>query len=350
MTTPYFNPAASKPDVGQVPAGLAGVWMNQQNQDYRNAMSLQDALSRTGVNQAEAEYQTYTQDEPLRAAKRSQGIGEADLAAMVARAGQNEPGYGSAMARGAMGKAGTEEAAGQVALGTAKGKINSENAASHLKETQTFLNHLDLQEPVFQDSTPGSTPGSTRGQEAYRGFIQQLPKSAQSAFGQEYSPERMKQVRAKLENSIEQANKMAQGRLHNEGTAEVARITAAGKLAAVQARVEKMTRGLWESFLRAPTTEMRQSLGEQILASLDPEDPQGTNAQITAQVKAGIEQARRSEAERRAQGQMPFPGLPQPGAAAPGIQQRLAPGQGGQPGGVVQWGRDANGRPVRLGQ
>lgn len=314
MANPYFNPAATKPDVGQVPPGLAGVWMAQQNQDYRNAMSLQDALSRTGVNQAEAEYNTYNQDEPLRAAARAKGISEADLATMLARARQT-PDYTGAMVRGDIGKAGTEEAAGRAALGTVQGKIDVENAGNHLKQVQTFMNHLDLKEPMFQDTTPGSAPGVTRGQENYNEFMQQLPKSAQSAFGQQYSPERMKAIRQKLENSIEQANKMSQIGEHNKGNLAVARETGQWHLLAAQARTAAQKKEAIDRFLTGDDNN-KLSIGAGLLANPDLEE------NIKSMVTAMMAQARQNLAAK-AQSHNPYqipltPSQPNPGMWTPG--------------------------------
>jgi len=306
MPDSYFNPAATKLDLGQVPSGLAGGLMWQQNQDYRNAMSLQDALSRAGVGEAEAKFQTYKADEPLRAAERAKGIGEADLAAQLARLRNQSPDYGPSAVRGDIGKFGTEEAAGRLALGTVGGKVGVENAGNQLKQYQTFLNHLDLQEPMFQNTTPGQAPGSTQGQEAYNSFIKSLPEKAQQAFGQQYSPERMKQIRAKLENSIEQANKMALGAQHNAGTADVANISGWWSVEAAKARTAAQKKEAIDRFLTGDDNN-KLSIGAGLLANTDLDES------VRAMVTAMMTQAKQNLAAK-AQSRNPYdlgPGLPQ---------------------------------------
>lgn len=324
----YFNPASA------LQPGTNGwdfdPFTYQKMQQYRQMMDIQSQLGQTEANQKAAEFGTYQANEPLRAAERSKGIGEADLATALANLRNQSPEYGPAMVRGDIGKAGVEQAAGQVALGTAPGKINAENASNHLKQTQTFLNHLDLQEPIFQDETPGSTPGSTRGQEAYSKFIKQLPPQAQSAFGQEYSPERMKQVRTKLENSIEQANKMAQGAQHNKGNLDVARETGQWHLLAAQARTAATKKEAIDRFLTGDDNN-KLAIGAGLLANPDLEE------NIKSMVTAMMAQARQNLAAK-AQAHNPWdvPGMPSsqpnPGMWVPGGAQQQPNSNVGIPG------------------
>lgn len=142
----YINPEAIRPKYGWQPQGaLAGMWSMRDRFRYDDVASLQDLLMRL---QAQKEREELIQGAPVRAAERQQKISAAQLADLVSQASIRMPGYGEAKARGTMGEAGIQEAAGDIAMRTRDEQIKQKNLEAII---------LQIKNKILQDRFNTST-------------------------------------------------------------------------------------------------------------------------------------------------------------------------------------------------
>lgn len=147
----YLNPEAIRPKYGWQPQGaLAGMAYTKDRQRYEDTASLQDLMMMLEAAKAQEEQ---VQGAPVRQAERSQKRSAADLATLLAQSKMNQPGYGQALARGAMGEAGQQEAAGGLALGTNEQKIKAMNLENLAKIAEQRI----LQQRLGQSENPFET-------------------------------------------------------------------------------------------------------------------------------------------------------------------------------------------------
>ena len=162
----YDNPESIKPPYGWQPQGaLAGMWSMRDRNRYDSQASLVDLMR---MLEAAKQQEEYTQGMPVRAAERGKKITDADLATIVNRAKMQQPGYGPAMARGPMGEAAQQEAAGNLAIGTASGRIESTNLENRGKSLEQTILQQRLRESTNPFDTLVQNPAHQRAMELER--------------------------------------------------------------------------------------------------------------------------------------------------------------------------------------
>ena len=247
MNNLYINPTAGKPENPTAGlGGLIGLNYMRDRESYTQNMKLQQIIQEI---ERQRQQEELTQGASARQAKWGQESAEADLATVVARAKGQTPGYGQAMAGGAMGEANFNQARGTEAMGTVGEKVGATNEENKFKQIKSFLQRLEMSTPVFEDQTPVAA-GVTRGKQAYGQFLQQLPPKARSMLPQEYNSAQMGKIRQSLVNSVEQHQKERLdkiktdslkeiGEAHDTSAQKVAQINADSRVEAAYARLSK---------------------------------------------------------------------------------------------------------------
>ena len=305
----YVNPTAIRPEYNWKPSGvLAGMLYAQDRQRYDQVADLQDqmmghaaAKSREDLIQGapvrQAERDATLRDLPMKSRELAATTEGKELGTEFTRATQpGRIGATNAQSEATVSNQNLLQMQNRMAVAEALSRIGGPAAVPQMAQILK-QSGMNMQDPFIQSllnvPDPSQVPARARA----------AREALSAAYSQEMDKERMQQAGADR-------------RVERQGwwSVEVAKQRSASR-----------TLNMIQRFEAAKTTEVMQALGEMIL--VDPEIDEG----IKMRVRAAVEQARRSEAAKRAGGQVQIPGLPQPGATAPEIQQRLAPPQAGQP-------------------
>ena len=302
--TNYVNPETIRPKYDELAPGLAGMYGYQDRKRYEDAASLQDMMMQDA---ARLSREDVTLGGPARAAGRQGLISEAGL-------------KGASLEEALM-KNQRMQALLPGEIGVEKGKQSLQRTDQRMQEMQQGLS---IAQAVAQ---VGAQPGpdlparlqslvKSMGVDPQHPVLREILNTTNPAeIGQ-----RAQAVYQVLNQASSQfREKMAEGELRNKGTANVANISGYWSVEAAKQRASARAQNLMMQFQSAKTTEQMQFVGQMIL--MDEEIPEA----VKNMVKAGVEQARRSEAEKRAQGQVQIPGA-NFGSPAPDISRRLQPG------------------------
>lgn len=200
-----YQQAVPRPEYGWKPSGfLAGANYQEDRDRYTDMAQIQDLMSMYGLAQQMGEYGDYQANAPVRQAERGQKISAADLASLLNKMKTN-PRYAEGMMRGELGEAGSKQAAGQIAMETAPGKISETNIANKKKETEAAIRLIDFALPQLQQIGSQTQNPLQQGM-AYQQFKNQLPPQVQQYFPPQYDQRlvpHMAQLRERLIQSPE---------------------------------------------------------------------------------------------------------------------------------------------------
>ncbi len=300
----YVNPGSIRPEYDYKPSGILGGMMFAQDRSrYDQMAGLQDLMMQ---NQAAKSQEDLIQGAPVRQAERTAALADLPMKSRGLAATTEGQELGTAFTRATQPGAidltnqGNRAKAGDQRLQVMEQGIAVAKALSELGPLgpdaipRLAQMGLPMDNPIVQQilNTPDPRQIGPRAQQALRA-LSEARASYRTTMDQE---------------SAQQAGALVRGERAGFWAVEVAKQRSAARI-----------QGLLQQFQTAKTTEQMQFIGEMIMQ--DPEIDEG----IKARVRAGVEQARRSEAAKRAQGAITLPGFPAPGGAIPNFQQQLSP-------------------------
>ena len=328
MPNDYNNPASIRPQTGPMTnQGLAGIYDIRDRARYEDQARLQDLIMRNEAGKSTEEYQ---EGYGVRQAERQGKIAQAPLDTTIKQNQADKSGLENIFTRGTQpGKMGVENQSNRVLQG-----------AGQMEELQQGL--------AIAGALAKVTPGPLAGQQIQQmmqqsGISPNHPVLRQILSGNDMSriPQQAQQVYQQINEHLQPyRTTMDKEKMSGDTSRDVARINAAASDRRAAAANADKVKTAWTEFQIEGKGAEKLNHGLMLV-----EDP-NVSKEKKDYVKAVLRKLQVREDERVAgQRVQQLPGFPQMTPMPDVTQEAGAPQPGG---GAQRWGRDKDGKPVRI--